>query len=322
MGYFLADKTSTYHFDQVGSTAALTAQDGSTVTDRFEYSPYGVLTHRTGDTDTPFQYNGRYGVMTDDNGLLHMRAVTTTPAFGRFINQDPIGFDGGLNWYAYANNSPLLYVDPDGEHPIVALALAGTAAYLGSTQFANAPGPNDPTFNGAPFADEVALLSGAGVTASASRGLAGGITAFVRQAGDEALLLARAGARQTRQLGQASYNQANLSAFRANQALLNPSPVVRSGMKLGVYGSAAVGFTNEVRQLGFNTTGMQGVDFGSSPVGATLQMGITAFDAGGALGKWYNAGQSYWSNSIGNRSTPSYSRPSYGNLNSRANPFK
>jgi hypothetical protein len=59
-----------------------------------------------------------------------------------------------------------MHVDPDGEHPIVALALAGTAAYLGSTQFANAPGPNDPTFNGAPFADE-ALVAGAVGPASA-----------------------------------------------------------------------------------------------------------------------------------------------------------
>jgi YD repeat-containing protein len=31
--------TSTYHFDQIGSTAALSADDGVTVTDRFQYSP-------------------------------------------------------------------------------------------------------------------------------------------------------------------------------------------------------------------------------------------------------------------------------------------
>ena len=239
-----------------------------------------------------------------------------------FLNADSARFGGGLNWYAYANNSPLLYVDPDGELPILALPLIAAAAYLGSTQFANATGPNDPTFNGAPFADEAALLSGAGVVASASRGLAGGITAFARQAGDEALLLARAGARQVNSGYRAARNQANLSVFRANQALLNPSPVVRSGVKFGAYGSAAVGFTNDVRQLDFNTSGFQGVDLGPSPVSATLQMGITAFDAGGALGKLYNACQSYWNNSIGNRSTPSYSRPSYGNSNRRANPFK
>jgi hypothetical protein len=32
----------------------------------------------------------------------------------RFINADPIGFAGGSNWYAYAGNSPLMFVDPSG----------------------------------------------------------------------------------------------------------------------------------------------------------------------------------------------------------------
>ena len=163
------DTATFYHYDQVGSTAALTADDGVTVTDRFEYSPYGVTTYREGSTDTPFQYNGRYGIQTDDNGLLHMRARYYHPGIRRFINADPIGFAGGMNWYQYANGNPISYVDPDGEHPVVAVALAGTAAYLGSTQFANAPGPHDPTFAGAPFADEALVASAVGPAAVLAR---------------------------------------------------------------------------------------------------------------------------------------------------------
>ena len=65
-----------------GSTVALTDGNGN-VTDRIEYSTYGSITYRTNylttPTDTPFLFNGRYGVMTfDPNGLLSCGRVITT----------------------------------------------------------------------------------------------------------------------------------------------------------------------------------------------------------------------------------------------------
>ena len=52
-----------------------------TVTDTFEYDTYGKLTARTGTTKTPFLYNGRDGVMyEDDTGLIYMRARYYSPA--------------------------------------------------------------------------------------------------------------------------------------------------------------------------------------------------------------------------------------------------
>ncbi|MCC5851101.1 MAG: RHS repeat-associated core domain-containing protein [Verrucomicrobia bacterium] len=117
------DNATYYHFDQSGSTVALT-NDAGVVTDRVEYTPYGTISHRTGATDTPFLYAGQFGIQQDPNGLLHMRARFYSPELKRFINADPAGFDGGMNWYAYANNSPLMYVDPDGEVAFLALGLA------------------------------------------------------------------------------------------------------------------------------------------------------------------------------------------------------
>jgi len=59
-------------------------------------------------------FNGRYGVQTDPNGLLYMRARYYNPYICRFINPDPVGFAGGLNWYAYADGNPVNYLDPFG----------------------------------------------------------------------------------------------------------------------------------------------------------------------------------------------------------------
>ncbi|MGH8017276.1 MAG: RHS repeat-associated core domain-containing protein [Opitutaceae bacterium] len=106
--------TKTYHYDHVGSTIALTAGDGNTVTDRVQYGSFGATASRTGTSDTPFLYHGAWGVMTDPNGLHYMRARYYNARTMRFINADPIGFGGGMNWYAFASNSPTHNIDPWG----------------------------------------------------------------------------------------------------------------------------------------------------------------------------------------------------------------
>jgi RHS repeat-associated protein len=109
--------TKTYHFNQVGSTLAIT-DAGQNVTDRVGYSPFGTVVERSNPagapTDTPFLFNGEFGVMTDANGLLHMRARYYNPRIMRFCNADPIGFGGGMNWYAFVSNSPIGLTDPSG----------------------------------------------------------------------------------------------------------------------------------------------------------------------------------------------------------------
>ncbi|NJM37539.1 MAG: RHS repeat-associated core domain-containing protein [Akkermansiaceae bacterium] len=81
---------------------------------RAAYNPYGLIRHKEGDLDTPFLYNGKFGILTDSNGLLHMRARYYSPYLMRFLNADPIGFSGGSNWFAYADGNPISLNDPFG----------------------------------------------------------------------------------------------------------------------------------------------------------------------------------------------------------------
>jgi len=108
-----AEQTKTYHYDQVGSTIARTNDSGAVI-GKAEYSAYGICFWKQGDMNTPFQYNGQWGIQTDANGLLNMRARYYSPYLMRFLNADPIGFSGGLNWFAYADGNPISNSDPFG----------------------------------------------------------------------------------------------------------------------------------------------------------------------------------------------------------------
>jgi len=87
-----------YHYDQVGNTTALT-DAGQAVVERFRYSPYGVITYRLASYETPFKFSGFFGVQTDGNGLLYMRARYYHPLIRRFVNSDPAR--DLWNWFAY-----------------------------------------------------------------------------------------------------------------------------------------------------------------------------------------------------------------------------
>lgn len=119
-----------YHSNVRGSTIALTDVNGN-LTDQFEYSFYGSRTYHTGTNTTPFLYNGQFGVQTDPNGLLYMRARYYNPYISRFINADPSGFGGGLNFYLFCNGNPISETDPFGISPNWGQIGGGAAQVVG-----------------------------------------------------------------------------------------------------------------------------------------------------------------------------------------------
>lgn len=97
--------------DHLGSTTALTDSNG-TVISSATYDGFG---RQTGTLATRFGYTGRE--LDPDTGLMYYRARWYDPIMGRFISEDPIGFKGGINFYAYTENDPLSYTDPTGLRP-------------------------------------------------------------------------------------------------------------------------------------------------------------------------------------------------------------
>jgi|GEM_PF-1407328 len=82
----------------------------------------------SGTNNTPYGTKGQWGYYTDgETGLLLLTHRYFDPATGRFLTRDPIGFEGGINLYAYVGNGVVVKADPEG-YGIVDVCL--TVAYL------------------------------------------------------------------------------------------------------------------------------------------------------------------------------------------------
>ncbi len=96
--------------DALGSVLGLTNSSGAFTT-QYGYDPFGNTTSSGSTSTNVFQYTGREN---DNNGLYFYRARYYSPQFGRFTSEDPIGFAGGINLYAYVGDNPMNLVDPLG----------------------------------------------------------------------------------------------------------------------------------------------------------------------------------------------------------------
>ncbi|MBX9943182.1 MAG: hypothetical protein K2Y40_03810 [Reyranella sp.] len=88
----------------------------------FGYRPYGTTTA----APVQFGYTGQR--IDQETGLYYYRARHYSPAWGRFAQADPIGYQGGINLYAYVGNDPLNLIDPEG-----LLSWMGVARFVGGS---------------------------------------------------------------------------------------------------------------------------------------------------------------------------------------------
>ena len=130
-----------FHNDVSGSPLAATDASGNVLW-KESYRPYGerVANSSTATANNKLWFTGK--PQDAQTGLSYMGARYYDSILGRFTGIDSVDFQEGnlhsFNRYAYGNNNPYRYVDPDGRHPI--LVGMGIGAVIGgvSAAFSNA----------------------------------------------------------------------------------------------------------------------------------------------------------------------------------------
>jgi len=120
------------HYDGLGSVTALTDGAGN-VTDSYVYDAFGNLRDRLGTTVNHYLYTGEQ--YDPNSGFCYLRARHYMPETGRFATTDPFeGHPGNpvtLHRYLYANDNPVMFVDPGGEFAFyIASVLAISSMFI------------------------------------------------------------------------------------------------------------------------------------------------------------------------------------------------
>ena len=105
-----------YYLNDHLGTAQLLVDAAGTVIWQGDAQPFGQVTEVINQIDHRFRFPGQ--MVDPESGLYYNWHRFYDPATGRYLSPDPIGLDGGMNLYAYADQNPINYVDPDGLNPL------------------------------------------------------------------------------------------------------------------------------------------------------------------------------------------------------------
>ena len=167
-----------YHTDHQGSVQQLTDATG-TVVNSYEYDSYGKLISSFETVSQPYGYTAREQDVESD--LYYYRARYYDPNTGRFIAEDPIGFDGlDVNIYRYVASNPMNFTDPSGlflcaaaQNPLVVAGLPGALS-----------GGIDGYFIGGPFGAFTGAVAGGAIGVGAQALIGGPVGNATRGLGN------------------------------------------------------------------------------------------------------------------------------------------
>jgi RHS repeat-associated protein len=103
-----------YHEDRLGSSSAITDASANLV-DEAAYFPFGGTREAAPSRRTAEPYGFSQKERDRESGLQYFGKRFYSSALGKWLSTDPKEeAGGGLNLYAYVNQNPLKYLDPDG----------------------------------------------------------------------------------------------------------------------------------------------------------------------------------------------------------------
>ena len=107
--FLLSSESETYFVisDNIGNISSVIDNQGNTV-NKYAYSPFGELIIEEEGVDLNIGFNTKY---EDESGLTYYNNRYYDSELGRFISQDPIFEEGGVNLYSFVENDPVNHWD-------------------------------------------------------------------------------------------------------------------------------------------------------------------------------------------------------------------
>jgi RHS repeat-associated protein len=99
--------------DHAGTPGKLIDERGEILWEA-EADDWGAVRNEKG-VRQPIRFQGQW--LDEESGFYYNRYRYYDPRQGRYVTQDPIGLEGGVDVYTYVNGNPLSYTDPLGLTP-------------------------------------------------------------------------------------------------------------------------------------------------------------------------------------------------------------
>ena len=104
--------TASYYQSDVLSTITSLSDATGAIASTYIFDEFGNQTASTGSITNPFRFTGRE--FDTETGINFYRARYYDQGVGRFMSEDPLRIEGGINFFAYTLNNPANWIDPLG----------------------------------------------------------------------------------------------------------------------------------------------------------------------------------------------------------------